>query len=228
MSENFFLKEYRLLTPKEKENFFNFCRESSKEFGQPAAKNMWARNTFVKPWTLGYRLEQSEDFIHPHGNFYVLFEDQNVVACSGVYKSDFDDGIYIASVRSWIHPEYRNKLINKRFFLPEEKRWAVSMGAKIIALSFNDYNKNIIEIFRRNRLGETNSRIGKRLPQDLFYNNFNVLEFPVIIRGTKQWVCYETIDVDYEFDWQSIRLTAENKINLGYQYQPKEKNSIDL
>lgn len=223
MSENFILKEYNQLTQEEKQRFFDFCRQASGEFGQPAAKNMWARNTFVKPWTLGYRLEKSDDFVEPKGNFYVLFDDDFVVACSGVYRSDFNDEIYIASVRSWIEKSYRNKLINKRFFLPTERKWAIDRGAKIITLSFNDYNRNIIEIFKRNRLGESNSRIGRRDETDLFYKNFNELEFPVIIHGSKQWICYEQLDQDFDFDWSQIRLTAKNKSELGYKFTPKEK-----
>lgn len=226
MSLNFILKEYSQLTSEEKQVFFDFCRNASNEVEQPAAKNMWAENTFIKPWTLGYRLEKSNDFVEPNGNFYVLYNYDAIVACSGVYKSDFSDEIYIASTRLWIEKSYRNKHITKRFFFPIERKWALDRGAKIVLLSFNKYNKNIIEIFKRSRLGESNS-FRKRAETDLFYKNFNELNFPVIIHGKPQWICYEQIDQDFEFDWSKIRLTAENRSKLGYKF-PSKNNRENL
>ena len=50
-------------------------------------------------------------------------------------------------------------------------------------MSFNDYNKNLIKLWSKPRL----SMPAECLPQHLFYSNFNIVPFPVIIKNTKQY-----------------------------------------
>jgi hypothetical protein len=71
-------------------------------------------------------------------------------------------------------------------------------------LTFNDYNKNIIKIWQRTRLGETRE---PRRSHHMFYKNFNEVLFPVIIQYTTQWAIYERLDDSFDFDWQTIALT---------------------
>jgi hypothetical protein len=75
---------------------------------------------------------------------------------------------------------------------------------KLIALTFNEYNKNLIQVFQKRRLGETKERIKTRQPHHLFYNNLTKVEFPVTIQYTKQWVIYETLDSTFNFNWENI------------------------
>ena len=89
--------------------------------------------------------------------------------------------------------------------LVEHKKWCINRNIKLIALTFNDYNKNIIQIFKRNRLGESNARVNKREPNNLFYNGIEEVEFPVIIQHTPQWVIYEKLDKSFNFDWATIK-----------------------
>jgi hypothetical protein len=76
---------------------------------------------------------------------------------------------------------------------------------KIIALSFNDYNKNIIQIFKRGRLGEKPGRINSRESKNLFYNGLCEVKFPVTIQYTPQWVIYEQLDSSFKFDWNTLK-----------------------
>lgn len=76
---------------------------------------------------------------------------------------------------------------------------------KLIALSFNEYNKNIINIFKRNRLGEKAGRINNREPKNIFYNGLNEVSFLVNIQYTPQWVVYEKIDDTFDFDWSTLK-----------------------
>lgn len=208
---NFILKTYDDFTLEDKEIFFNFCRYASKETKELASVNMWARNTFVKPWTLGYRLESTKEFHEPNGKFYVLYHDNEVIGCSGIHVSEFHPLIFSAGVRTWIKKEYRNQSINKKYFFPEQRAWAVKKNAKIIFLSFNDYNKNLIQVFKRNRLGENKERVTNRNKNDLFSNGLKTIDFPLIINKTKQWICYETIDKDFDYDWNSLAYSDNKK-----------------
>jgi hypothetical protein len=187
----------------DKEDFFNFCREASTEVSQPAAKNMWNINWKDKPETLPYLLEVNKRFNEPNGEFFILKSNDKIIGCSGVYTSQFDSQIGIAGVRTWIHKDYRNSGIKREYILPEQKQWCKDNGHKLVALTFNDYNKNIIQIFKRKRLGEVTDRITSREPHHLFYNGLEEVKFPVIIQHTKQWVIYEKL-TNWDYNWELI------------------------
>lgn len=195
------IKTYSSLTKQELENFYKFCQTVGTTYKDTAAKNMWGTENN----TLPYLLNNTIRFKNPNGDFFVLFDRDIVIACSGVYKSSFDNVIGIAGVRTFIIDEYRHLSLNREYFLVEQKKWCVDNGLKIVMLTFNDYNKNLINVFKRRRLGEKSDRCNTREPKHLFYNNFNEVQFPLTIQHTKQWVIYETLDTDFSFDWDSIK-----------------------
>jgi hypothetical protein len=80
----------------------------------------------------------------------------------------------------------------------------MNKNIKMIALSFNEYNKNIIQIFKRNRLGEKPGRINSREPHNIFYSGLHEVNFPVTIQYTRQWIIYEKIDNTFNFDWSKL------------------------
>jgi len=181
--------------------FFNFCIDASLETDQPAAPNMWHTDWSEHSHTLPYLLFKESRFTAPTGEFFLLEDNGKIIGCSGIYVSDFSKDIAIAGCRLWISKEYRNQSLAREYFLPAQKAWAIERKSKIIALTFNEYNKNIIEIWRRSRLGENRS---PRESRHIFYKNFNKLEFPVTIQYTKQWLIYEQL-TDWNFDWQSLK-----------------------
>jgi hypothetical protein len=125
------------------------------------------------------------------------------MGCGGVYKSFFNDKIALAGVRTYVDIKYRHNSILREHLLPTHKRWAIDNNCNLVGLSFNEYNKNIIEIFKRRRLGESIDRM-TRDSHHLFYNGLNEVEYPVNIQNTKQYVIYELIN-DYDYDWESIK-----------------------
>lgn len=192
---------YSELSAEQKDSFYNFLRDASKETSQPAHENMWDDNWVEKNNTLPYLLEKTDRF-KIGGAYHVMFDDDTVIACSGIYTSQFCPELAIAGTRTWIGKEYRNLSIAREYLLPKEKAWAVERGFKAIAVCFNDYNKNMSKIWKRMRLGE------KRTPRQshhIFYNGMNELEFPVTIQYTKQWIMYEKLDPSFVFDWNSIK-----------------------
>jgi hypothetical protein len=197
------VKSFNTLTEIEKTNFYADLKKIAGS-GDPAAENMWHDDWLFHTNTLPYLLESTNRFPPDLGEFYMVYDRNEFIACGGVYKSAFDPHIALAGVRTWINKNYRNKGIVGDTLLTIHKQWAIENNCKQIALSFNDYNKNIINIFKRNRLGEENNRLGKRTTRNLFYNGIKELDFPVTIQYTKQWVIYEQLDPEWTYDWSII------------------------
>lgn len=184
--------EFRNLTPNQNNAFLDFLQEASLEFDQPAHENMWAADWSTKSNTLPYILYYTDRF-KVNGAFHVIFHGDECVACGGIYQADFSDQVAIAGVRTWVKDTYRNRLIPREVLLPAHKQWAIDNGYRAVALTFNDYNKNLIKLWKRMRLGENRS---KRAPHHMFYSNLVELDHPITIRSTKQWVIYELLDAD--------------------------------
>ncbi len=194
------LIEYKNLNNQQRDIFFNFLKEARKETSQPAHENMWDDDWQNKTHTLPYILEKTDRF-SIGGIYNIMFDGESVVGCSGVYTSAFCIDLVIAGTRTWINKEYRNKSI-ARNILATEKLWAINNNFKAVAICFNDYNKNIINIWKRRRLGEKRT---PRMAHHLFFTGVNEVPFPVTIQYTKQWLIYEKLKEDFDFNWNDIK-----------------------
>lgn len=197
---------YNNLSKSEKINFYTFLKSTQQE-SKPASINMWHDNWIDNNNTLPFLLEKTDRFDTINGMYYILFNNATVVGCSGVYVSDFSNNIALAGVRTWVTKNYRHNSIVREYLLPVQKSWCHEKNIKIIALSFNEYNKNLIQVFKQRRLGESKERLTNREPHHLFYNNLNEISFPLNIQFTKQWLIYERLDLDFTFDWSTIAYT---------------------
>ena len=195
------LVEYKNLSSTQHEIFFNFLKDARSEITQPAHENMWDDDWANNNSTLSYLLEKTDRF-KIGGKYHIAFDNETVVGCSGVYTSAFCPELAISGTRTWINKDYRNLSVAREVFLPAEKAWAIENKFKAIAICFNDYNKNIIKIWKRQRLGEKRSQ---RQPYHFCYNGVNEISFPIIIQYTKQWIIYEKLQEDFYFDWSSIK-----------------------
>jgi hypothetical protein len=187
----------------DKLKFFNFLQTEVKNSKDRAKNNMWHDQWQDHKNTLPFLLEYTNRFKEPNGQFHILTLNDNIIGCGGVYISYFHKEIALCGTRLWMSRKYRNKLIVRETIFPEHKKWSVQNKCKILALCFNDYNKSLIKTFNRIRLGENKTRI--KTPYHLFYNGAIEIGFPVKIQNTKQWVIYELLDLNFEFDWSSIR-----------------------
>lgn len=186
----------------DKNLFFKFCQHASQEISQPAHTNMWAADWQTRPDTLVYQILNRHRYFDTSGKFHLALDGGVIVACSGVYKSAFSNEVALGGCRTWISKKYRHLGLPRELFLPAHKKWAIDNDCKAIAITFNDYNKNLIETFKRKRLGEKRS---PRQPHHLFYDNFNEVDFPVNVQYTKQWLIYEKIDPLFVFNWNIIK-----------------------
>lgn len=199
-------KLYYDLSSDEKNVFIEFLKEAGNETAQSAHGNMWDQNWRVKTNTLMYLLEYTSRF-KTRGFYQVVFDGGKVVACGGAYTSDFSNDIAILGARTWIHRDYRHKLISREMLLPKEKEWAINNNHKVITLTFNEYNKNLINLWYRTRLGEQRTA---RESHHFGFNGVTELQFPVCIQYSKQWILYEKLSDSFDFDWESIRWNNEN------------------
>jgi hypothetical protein len=187
------VKEYK---PELFDEVLEFCKVQKDD--SEVSSNMWSEDWETDNSTLLYILTANERFSSNCGMFHLLYEDEKIIGCGGVYISDFSPHVAIAGVRTWVDKKYRNLQYIKNYILVENKAWAVKRSVDVIALSFNYYNKNLIKLFTKGM------NIGTRTEKHVFHNNFNILEFPVIIKGTPQWVIYENLS-NYRFDWSEIK-----------------------
>lgn len=189
-------------TDKLKDTFFDFLKSTNTS--DPASNNMWDDAWAEKNYTLPYILEKTDRFKGKNGEFHIVFDDDKIIACGGVYLSNFSRNISLAGTRTWVDKKHRNKLIMREVLLPRQKTWSIEQGCKIVAISVNEYNKNLLKPFKRIRLGEDKNRMSDRQSHHLFYNGAIEVDFPVTIQYTKQWVMYEQLDPSFVFDWNII------------------------
>lgn len=190
-------------TLEDKQPFWDFCRSASLDIAQPAHTNMWSNNKNALP----YILTNTKRFDGTNGEFTVLYYNDIIVACAGVYISEFSPSVSLAGTRLWIDADYRNQMLAREYILPAHKAWSNQRGVKQIAICFNDYNKNLMRTFFRSRIGESRQRALERHSRHLFYSNINELPFTVIIQDTPQWVLYESLDPNWSFDWSKIKFS---------------------
>ncbi len=147
------------------QNLLEFCQIESQE-DHPASENMWVKDWETDCRTLPFILTRTDRFRDGNGKFYLAFDNDKLIGCSGVYKSEYTDRLFIAGSRTWLSKRYRNNQILKNDILPAQKDWAVFERADVIALCFNKYNTSAIRLFR---IGQ---KTGTRTPRHLFYNNY--------------------------------------------------------
>ncbi len=191
--------------PNEDEYFnkvLSWCDQVSKEQDQPAAKNMEIDNWQEREETLAWILHNKRRF-WKRGEYFLLEDSNNhqIIASSGIYRSDFCREIAIGSVRTFVNPEYRGKFLLGDYLWPAQLEWAKFNNFKAILISFNDYNRRLINIMKRNGLGVKKNRNENKL----FHNGIHELPFQINIKNTPQWIIYHKIDENFHFDWESVR-----------------------
>jgi hypothetical protein len=193
-------------TEKKSKSFFKFLKQESANSTDSASENMWSDNWENEPNTLPYILTNSDKFTGNNGAFHLIVDDKKIVGCGGVQIAHFNNKIAVAGIRTWLNREYRNQMLIARYLLPAHKAWALANNCKQVALSFNEYNKNLTRPFTRTRAGEDGARISRRTEDMMFYSGVNELDFKVCIQYTPQWVIYEKLDSKWDFNWRIIKV----------------------
>ena len=183
------------------EELLEFCKAASLITSDPAHVNMYHKHWEDRPETLPYLIYQSTRFAKSSGDFFILRINGKIEAISGVQISKFDENVAMAGVRSFINPEQRAKMYIGHHLLPLHLAWAKNKNLKTVLLSFNLYNKRLMNYFKRSGMGVPKERNSSRL----FYNGVHEVPFSVNIQHTEQWVLYHKIDENYIPNWEKIK-----------------------
>lgn len=201
------------LTDAQRQNFMSFLaailsnqKSTADQFsgGSSAKDNMWGDDWLFKPHTLPHLLYKTDRFASQNGEFHIIFDGDTIIGCGGIYLSEFDRRFAFAGTRTWVNSVYRNKLVLRDSLLATQKKWAIDHGCGAVGLCFNMHNRNLLEVFKRIRLGEDKNRINSRKEHHLFYTGMIEVAHTVTIQYSKQWVVYELLDPMWSFDWTTI------------------------
>lgn len=181
-------------TDLDKEEVMDFIRDASLCIDDPAHVNMRTLPDLL----YGDKKRLSGD----NGTYYLLKINDKICIGSGIYISQFDPYVALGGVRSWVNEEHRGKFLLGGVILPEQLEWAKRKGMKTFAVSFNEYNQKLRHNFMRTGMGI----VKRKGPGGLFHGSKpQIVEFPVEIQYTKQWLLYRNIDESYQPNWEAIR-----------------------
>lgn len=212
----FHVESFYSLSDSNQNLFFNFCTQEGSSSTDPAAVNMLR---------LKHTLTETNRFF-VDGDFFVLYDNGSVIGCGGVYQSEFCREFALAGVRTWITKLYRNRSLVRQHLLPIHKLWCIKNKYSAVGLSFNDYNANIIQTFKRKRLGETVKQMPPRRGHHLFFTGLEEVMFPVTIKNTPQYVIYEKLDPHWEYDWELIRSKQPSGFCTYQQHMKQQMPSV--
>lgn len=183
-----------------------FCETVEQEKSKPAWENMAFTDWQNKPQTLLYVLLKTNRFTENKGVFSFLYDNNIIVASSGAYISDFDPQVVIGGVRAWKLNTLRGGYYISKNIMPIHEDWAVKNNAKVFALTFNEYNFELMQ--KMNRSGQweraRKSRFLFGSLRDTYYQDMNVLPYKVLIQQTVQHVLYKNLIDGYSPSWPKI------------------------
>ena len=181
-----------------------FCAEAGLEKEHEASANMDAKNWQNNKASLLYLLLIEKRFITGHGGLYCLYKNEEIIAVSGYYRSDFHAEIFLFGVRSWVLKKYRLNLIIAEKFLPHHLKDIKNLKGQIAIISFNETTKSFAHLIARaNRSSQASSKFffGDRYPG--IYRDMIFYPQPVCIKNSKQWILIKKLD-QMDFDWSKI------------------------
>lgn len=182
----------------------NFCLKAETENKHAAATNMQATNWKNNNSSLLYLLLKEKRFNSDKGSLQLLYENNELVALSGFYQSDFDSDIYIMGVRSWVLKEHRFNLLIATQILPYQIAKIKERHGQAAVITFNETTRSFAKLIERsNKNPEAKLKFffGENYPE--IYKDMTLWPNPVRIKGVKQWILIKTLKSN-TFDWSSI------------------------
>lgn len=181
-----------------------FCQLAVDENKHEARNNMQVEDWESNPSSLLYLLMIEKRFSKSCGGLQLLVEDNEIIAVSGYYRSDFSAEIYLMGVRSWVLKKQRFNLLVASHLLPFQLKQIEIRGGCSAAISFNESTKSfgkLIERSNRNSEAKLKFFFGENYPE--IYKDMILWDRPVRIKNVKQWVLIKKIKLS-DFDWNSI------------------------
>lgn len=178
---------------------------SSKAFAEddtPAQVNMDVSNWQEKAHTLLYILAIEKRFSKDLGRIFCLYDKGKIVAISGVYRSDFaPDDILIAGVRAYTLKKYRAKNLVGEYIIPAVLEYAKENSFKQCWFTANEYNERVIKMLKR----KTGVGYSWHENCDELFVDMEFPDGPFNIKNTPQYIAVKKIDLDYKFDYDTLK-----------------------
>lgn len=176
------------------DDLHRLCHEAEQNISMPAHVNMMLDQWENKPNTLMYLLRKTDRFHSGNGLFTLLYDIDNnprrIIACSGIYRSNFDHNVAIGGVRTWKIKDYRNRYLVSKYIFTDQINWCRSNGLKIFALTFNEYNLKVMKILNKSGLY-----------LDSINEDMEMLDRKSYIQGVNQYVMFQRIDPYYNVNF---------------------------
>lgn len=192
------------VTPETFEKLMIFCRQATDENKHDARSNMQADGWETNTSSLLYLLLTEKRFSRSRGGLQLLMNDNEIVAVSGYYRADFNDGVYLMGVRSWVLKTHRFNLLVAEYLLPFQLKEIRKHGGHTAAISFNDSTRSFAKLIERsNKSADAKLKFffGENYPE--IYKDMTLWERPVKIKEVKQWVLIKKL-LPSDFDWNQI------------------------
>lgn len=177
-----------------------FCKRAELD-SSPTSENMAFTNWQINNASLLYLLKIEQRLTWPKGCFYIVYEKNDIVACSGLYISEFSPDIIIGGVRAYTLSEFRTKYIHGNIIFPKQIQTAKEKGAKLFLLSFNSYNDKLYKFIVRGSQGK-GTAFGLGFSDT--YKNFQLHDKQIIIKNVPQTILKLPLEENYEYDFSNI------------------------
>lgn len=189
----------------------DLCQEALAENKHEARTNMQIDNWQNISSSLLYLLLIEKRFTPGNGGLLLLMEDSKAIGVSGYYRSDFDSGIFLMGVRSWVLKKYRFNLLIAKYLLPYQLEKIKNLGAHTVAITFNDSTRPFAKLIERsNKNSDSKNKFffGSEYPD--LYKDMTFLNEPMKIKNVKQWVLIKQISPS-DFNWSQLRWQASDE-----------------
>ena len=180
------------------DKMIRFCSHAQDDRPElKANENLSIKNWENSPNTLLHAIYIQKRFDDVRAGYRGVAVEDELVAGGGFYQLDGFANACLISCRTYTIPEFRSKMLHGHILVPEFISAAKLLNYKVALFTFNDYN-----LWLKTAI----IRFGKNIES---YNGWTELNFPILVKHTKQWGLYKMLDTDYEqqftIDISSIR-----------------------
>jgi hypothetical protein len=183
------------LTSKNREEYFDklfdFCSRNFEN--KPIFQNYDVIDWENKPHTLLYVLYIEKRFDECGYGVYID-ENNKIIAGSGMYRSEFNNDIFVIACRTLKDKSCRGYDKNvMRYIWSEQVKIIKEKNAKGVMMTYDvDKESRMVKSFFKNKKLLQKSRLVNNTIPEL--QNLKILDFPIKMKGVYQYIVYKIFD----------------------------------